>query len=202
MPIPVEFKTEYPPTGDPVDWVLLAPRGAAFEKVRSWHRVSKLMPPERLTDKDKDSMHWQVMLGRWEQIGPKYKAWKEGQEIPEDGTPLAAWSAITPQQAEVLRKMRIMTVEHVRDMDDRSLTELRFPNARRLPELAAQFLASRDVVSRDEEMASMREKMEAMEEMLAERTRADNEPDSAEQASAGPKPRRGRPPKQKTDEAA
>ena len=190
MTIPVQFKTEYPVGRDPVDWVELAPKGAAFERVRSWHRVERLRPPDNLTEKDKESLYWQVILARWSVIGPAYEAWKAGHTLPETGTPLAAWSAISPEQAEVLRKMRVLTVEDVRDLDDRTLTELRFPNARRLPELAAQFLASKDVTDRDAEAAELRERLAAMEELLEAQAAAMKADAFQEQ----PK-RRGRPPK-------
>jgi len=193
MPIPLEFKTEYAPgTDKAVDWVLLAPKGQGHERTQTWHRVSKLRPPDGLTKKEREAPSWLAMCARWEQsIGPAYEAWRKGEEIPAEGTPLAAWSGITVEQAEILKKMHVRTVEDVRELDDRTLSELRWPNARRMPELAAQFLASRDVVKRDNDAADMRERLAAMEELIAAQAQ------EIERAkSEKPKPKRGRPRKE------
>ncbi len=40
-----------------------------------------------------------------------YKAWKEGQTIPESGTPIKTWPVISPAQAKNLVTARIYTVE-------------------------------------------------------------------------------------------
>lgn len=41
----------------------------------------------------------------------KYEAWKNGQEIPVDGTPIRGWPVISPAQQETLIRLNILTVE-------------------------------------------------------------------------------------------
>lgn len=159
----IEFKTEYPASGDAMDWVLIAPRGEAMESVQTWHRVKDLKP--------KGTEGGDIALVRemkWSAVGPLYDAWKQGNELPDEGTPLGAWSGVSADQAAHLKRMGITTVEHVRDMSESAVVKLPFPDARRLPKLAADFLSSRSAAEKDRELSDMRERMEAMEAMLLE----------------------------------
>jgi hypothetical protein len=161
------FKAEY--KGDKAtEWVELAPSGEAFERTRTWHRIKDLRPKDDMDEQRADSMSYKVMKARWDIIAPKYEAWKRNEDLPEDGTPLAAWSGVSVEQAAHLRAMGIKTVEAVRDMGEGAFTRLPFPNARQLPKLAAAFLASIGDAEKDRELTEMRERMAAMEEMLAE----------------------------------
>lgn len=180
-----DFKTEYRTGKPPVDWVEIAPSGPGFERTRTWHRVEKLRPPEEWGESEKQSLTYRVMVERWGIIGPAYDAWKQGTEIPENGTPLEAWSGVTSDQAKFLKAMGIRTVEDVRDINDAALGQLRFPNARKLPGLARDYLEGADSAAKDATIAEMRERMAAMESMLEEQA----------------KPRRGRPPKDKSEAA-
>lgn len=161
------FKTEY--KGDrAVDWVEIAPAGEAFERTRTWLRIKDITP--KPDAERSDSLSHKVMVARWQTIAPKYEAWKQGNEIPEDGTPLAAWAGVTPAQVSHLRQMGIYTVENVRDMGEGAISRMPFPNARQLPKLAADFLTSRDAAEKDRELEDMRERMAIMEEMLAQQS--------------------------------
>lgn len=161
------FKAEY--NADKVtEWVELAPSGEAYDKTRTWHRIKDLRPRENVDGQRAESMSHKVMAARWDVIAPKYEAWKRNEDIPDDGTPLAAWSGVSPEQAAHLRSMGIRTVEGVRDMGEGAFTRLPFPNARQLPKLAAAFLESITEAEKDRELTEMRERMAAMEEMLAE----------------------------------
>lgn len=190
----VKFETRYPPNKDPQDWVLLAPPGEAFMKTRTWHPVSHINPAARKKtehlakiEPGSDISHLAdseaAMLYRWWNIEPAYRAWKKGNEIPVEGTPLAAWAGLNAKQADALRGFGIYTVEEVRSIDDKTLDALRWPDARKLPKLAADFLNGSDVAAKDAQIAEMQERMAAMEEMLAA------------------KPKRGRPKKEETEAA-
>lgn len=180
----VDFKTQYRTGKDPVDWVLIAPAGADFERTQTWHRVERLRPPEGWGEAERDSRTYRTMVERWAVIGPAYEAWKRGMDIPENGTPLEAWSGVTADQVKFLKTLGIRTVEDVREMTESTISKLRFPNARQLPRLAASFLDGADTAAKDAQIAEMRERMEAMEAMLTEE-----------------KPRRGRPPKKESEAA-
>ena len=41
----LQFKQEYRPGRDPIDWVLLAPQGEDHQKTQTWKRVRGMMPP-------------------------------------------------------------------------------------------------------------------------------------------------------------
>jgi hypothetical protein len=162
----LEFKTEYK-NGKETDWVLIAPPGEAFERVHTWHRIKDLIPPTDPDDNRRNSEGYQVMQARWSIIGPKYEAWKRNEALPETGTPLGAWAGVSTEQAQVLKRMGITTVEGVRDMSESAIVKLPFPNARKLPQLAGQFLASQGDAEKDRQIAEMQERMAIMEEMLA-----------------------------------
>lgn len=181
----IGFKSEFT-NGKQVDWVEIAPSGEAFERTHTWLRVKDITPPEH---PDLTAPSHIAMVERWKQIGPAYEAWRNGQELPDDGTPLAAWSGVSPEQAAVLIRMGLKTVESVRDMSESAIVKLPFPNARKLPALAGEFLSGRDKASQAQELDAMREKMAAMEEMLAEYMAKDEAP------------KRGRPRKQEADAA-
>jgi hypothetical protein len=162
----LEFKTEYK-NGKETDWVEIAPSGEAFERVHTWHRVKDLMPPAEVDETRRNAEGYQVMMARWSVIGPRYEAWKRNEALPEDGTPLAAWSGVSPEQAQYLKRMGINTLEGVRDMSESAIVKLPFPNARKLPQLAAEFLSSKGEAEKDRMIADMQERMAIMEEMLA-----------------------------------
>jgi hypothetical protein len=177
----LEFKTDYRIGKEPVDMVLIAPKGEGHQKTQTWHRVSKLTPPKDADDTTKESLSYQDMAAKWSVIGPAYKAFKENSEIPETGTPLAVWSGVTTEMASALKSMGFKTVEDVRDMGDGAVGKLPFPNARSLPGLAAKFLEGADAVAKDAENAELKERLAALEELLAQNMAA--------------KPKRGRPAK-------
>lgn len=160
------FKTEY--TGDrAIDWVEIAPSGEAFDRTHTWHRIKDITPPQNVDDTRRDSMSFKIAEARWERIRPAYEAYKRGQDLPDDGTPLAAWAGVSPEQVAHLKAMGIKTVEGVRDMGEGAVSRLPFPNAKKLPKLAADFLSSRGEAEKDRMIADMQERMAIMEEMIA-----------------------------------
>lgn len=166
----LEFKQEYA-SGKPVDMVLIAPTGEGHQKTQTWHRVEKLRPPHEPDSKQRDSDTYVAMHARWSVIGPAYDAYKNGEALPENGTPLAAWSGVTVDQASHLKSMGLKSVEDVRDMSDSAVSKLPFPDARKLPNLAGAFLEGEDAAAKDKKMAAMQEQMDAMAEMLEAQTK-------------------------------
>lgn len=185
----IQFRTTFRAGKEPFDEVLIAPAGAEFERTQTWHRVNSMRPPETDDPTVIASLYYKDLAAKWSVVGPAYEAWKNGQEIPEDGTPLAAWSGVTAEQADWLRKMGIRTVEDVRDMGDATAEKLQIPNARKLPALAKKFLEGEVLTQKDAKIAEMEERIAAMTEMLEEQMKA----------QADDKPRRGRPPKAKAE---
>jgi hypothetical protein len=132
----------------------------------------------------------------WSILGPHYNAWKSNNEIPEHGTPLAAWSGITPQEAEVLKQFNIPTVEELSVLQDSVMARISLPNIRAKRDMAQRYLASADtrkteqaLAEKDQQIADLQAKLENLAEMMAERL-------EAEPPKRGP----GRPPKQASAE--
>ena len=171
--------------GKGVDYVKISQRGEAADRIVAHHRIKDVTPPE---NPNMDSLSHRVMVERWKLIGPAYDAWKAGTAIPDDGTPLGAWSHITPAMADHLKRMHILTVEHVRDMSDEEAARLPFPDSRKLPKLADEFLSGKDKSDMLAENEALRERLEAVEELLAQRM-------EAEPKKRGP----GRPKKEEVD---
>ena len=171
----IEFRAEERSNGKRVDWVLIAPVGDSFDKTQSWHRVAKVRPPEDVSEQVLQSASYKDMAARWSVVGPAYEAWLSGNEMPEDGTPLGAWSGVTPEQAAALRSMGVRTVEEVTKLGDSALGKLKFPNARKLPGMAKSWLEGTVSAEKDSKIAQMEEEMAAMRELLEERLKAEAE---------------------------
>lgn len=164
----VKFETRFKPGGGAQDFVLVGPQGAGSDRTRTWHRVDKIRPVDDPTPEVADSLSHLDMAAKWSVIGPAYEAWKKGNEIPETGTPLGAWAALTLDQAEQLKRQGIRTVEDVTGMTDATIERLGWPDARKLPQLAKTFLDGMGDSEKDRKLAEMEEKLAAMQELLEE----------------------------------
>ncbi|RWI94659.1 MAG: hypothetical protein E5X33_30510 [Mesorhizobium sp.] len=161
----------------PEDWVTYSPSHSPLN-TRTTERVRHLLPDPSLMGEDQDGEKLRFMTARWNQIEPAYEAFKAGREIPLNGTALAAWSGVTPEQAEVLRTAGIRTVEEVRDLPDGQLDRVRLPNMRDLRKQAGLFLANSDAAkaaereaAKDAQIAELVERQAAMEAMIEELTK-------------------------------
>lgn len=185
MVVIIKFKSEPRIGKPPVDWVLLAPPGESRQSTQTWHRTSKLVPPESPTEVEARSDSYLAMKARWERIGPAYEAWKAGQEIPETGIPLGAWSGVSQEQAEILKSFAVRTIEDVAELGDGLLQRIPISDIRRLKVIAGEYLEARPMTDMQEELAAAKERMAAMEEMLAEATKPKPEaPKKAESKKA------------------
>jgi hypothetical protein len=107
---------------------------------------------------------------RWSIIDKHYRAWLAGQEAPVDGTPLAAWNALTPEQADVLRANSIKTVEDVAALTDTHIARLPLPNMRELIRQARHFI---DAAEQTRFAASLAAKEREIESLKAENAERD-----------------------------
>jgi hypothetical protein len=53
-----------------------------------------------------------------------YQMWKNGQEMPLNGTPIRGWGVISPAQQETLIRMNILTVEDLSLVNDEGLRRI------------------------------------------------------------------------------
>jgi len=166
------------------DMVEYGPIGQAG-RTHVTERIDILLKPQKVAGQNPSVQAAQVLCNF---IKPRYEAWKTNQDLPETGTPLAAWNHLTQQQAEILRVNGVRSVEDVSQLTDTHIHRIPIPNLRSIIEAAKRFLDNKDVNKFTAEM-------QAKDEMIAALTlRVDQ---LAEMAAGGlPEPkRRGRPPK-------
>jgi len=150
-------------------------------------------------DGDPDNPAWMAAKMRADFVRPAYEAWRKGEEMPIEGTPIGAWPALTPDQAAGLKAAGLRTVEEMANATDTLVNKIPLPNVRGLKTLAEAFLASRDqskvaadLAQKDREMAELREQLDEMRQIVLAQSRERDED----------RPRRGRPPKVSEDVAA
>ncbi len=52
------------------------------------------------------------------------EAWRNGQELPPEGTPIRGWGVISPAQQEMLTRINILTVEDLAGVNDEGLRRI------------------------------------------------------------------------------
>lgn len=111
--------------------------------------------------------------GTWEIIKPYYEAWKDGQELPADGTPLAAWHGVRPEMVEVLRAHRIRTVEELAVLPDSSIDQIKLPGLRNVRDAAKAWeqtadkrAVAADLAAKDAEIDALKQQMADLMAML------------------------------------
>ncbi len=180
-----------------VDYVTYGPFGG-MDRSKVTEKVKRLMSVQQ--DGDSDNPSIQIAQARKLIIEEKYLAWKEGREVPTNGTPLAAWNLLQPEDAEILRSHRVYTVEDVAALTDAMLQRIAVPNGRSMIEQAKLFLKSADTNRAAADMAEMKARMELLEAELRDAKTAliqtvdDGNDDTPEGEGFVPAPpRRGRP---------
>lgn len=153
-----------------VDFVRFSPAQALNAQITE-ERVNALRPKE-VDFEDEDGQPNRAakrtyMQALWSEIGPAYDAWKKGHEIPVSGMPLAAWAGVTKEQADVMRKIGLNTVEELSTLEDAKLTRLPMPNAREVRDLARKYLSTGDDTKISERMADLEKSNAALQEQLA-----------------------------------
>ncbi len=191
-----EYKTDKDGKVREVDWVEYGPIGSA-QYLMTPHRIKDLIPAP-LEGKNSANPTVQMANARWDILKPKYEAWKKGQTETLNGVPLAAWSGVTPSQAEVLRMAGVYTVEDVSALTDTHKQRIAIPGMTAIVDNAKRYLLSIDkssVTAALEEKDSQIADLKAQMEDLANLVRSQSAAQSAEPR------RRGRPPKVR-DEAS
>lgn len=164
----LESKTEPGVYNRPVDYVEWAPRhNAIFSQLSD--RVEDWRPPKYMKNDD-DGMRANFFKARWDVVGPAYEAWKNGQEIPETGTPFAAWSGLVPEHAEVLKSHGYKTVEELAALTDSQMGRIQLPHMHKLRELSRQYLEGRERTGEIKRINELEEKLAVAMEMLEQAT--------------------------------
>ena len=150
----------------PVDWVEYAPVHAV-QSTQITERVDKMRPPESGIRGDDEGKKIAYLRFRWDMIEKAYNAWKQGIEIPLDGTPLGVWPGINEAQANAFRAVGIKTVEAIRDIPDGLIGKVALPGVREIVKQARFFLDSRDASSSAAKQAEQDSRIKGLEEQLA-----------------------------------
>lgn len=131
-------------------------------------------------DGDPDNPAWAMAKMKRDYIKPAYEAWKAGQALPEVGTPIGAWSGLTPEQAQGFRNVGLRSVEEIANATEVVITRVPLPNVRALQKMARDWLDGResskvaaDLEHKDRQIAEMREQLEEMRQMLIENSQAE-----------------------------
>lgn len=142
----LQFWTEYVP--DPakpgemkgVDWVEWGKIGDKTG-ASTRERVHALAPRPGRTGPVAEAIEWQA-------VGPAYERWKASEEIPENGTPLAAWPGADRALVDVLKKFNILTIEDFVGTADHVIATIPIPNPRKRRKMAEDFLLAQGDISR------------------------------------------------------
>jgi hypothetical protein len=193
-----------------VDWVTIGPIVGGLNPPITPMRIADLrrVMPTR-GQHDNPTIVMANMM--WDYVRPIYEKWKQGEEIPVEGTPLAAWNRLTQKQVEVLRAHGFYTVEQIAHMSDANMEKFPIPRPRELKKQAEMFLASADqaqfsrMMEEKEKMISAQgDQIEEQRQQLAELQKQMAQFLAMQQADDEPAPKRGpgRPPKVQQEAAA
>lgn len=105
--------------------------------------------------------------GMWDIVRPHYERWKEGNELPEDGTPLRSWNGANPNQVEILIAQRIRTVEDLAMLPDSGLERMG-AGMRAVRDAAKRWVAASDTREVASQMATMQAENEALKQQMAD----------------------------------
>lgn len=157
-------------------WVEYGPLGS--DKMRTEALVDSLRKVASMDDAHRNPgiIHARA---RWLAIEPRYEAWKKGQELPVEGTPLAAFNGLDQAQADRLRSYQIYTVEQLVTLNDTHFTNIGIPGLRNIVENAKRFLTANQgaavqqaLADRDVEIRSLRDMVEQLTMTISELARA------------------------------
>lgn len=152
---------------EPCDYVEFANTSAMTETgqflATTVIRVAEVTPPEF-----GEGPTFDAIRAVWQYIGPAYEAWKKGEELPEDGTPLAMWSGVTAEEAKVLGRFEIRTVEGVRDIPEALFTRIPLPRIRQKAAMAKAFLDSATKTEAAREKAAQNDLIAELQRQIAE----------------------------------
>ncbi len=156
------------------DWVRYAPVHA-IQTVVNEERVDRLKPTDAIENDADRGERANFLRARWAEIEPSYLAWKQGNEIPTNGTPLGAWPGITQEQASALKLSGIRTVEEISTLPDHVLGKIHLPNMRDMRNQAKAFLDARGTQGIADEIAAARAENASMREQLDDALKLLNE---------------------------
>lgn len=137
---------------------------------------ARIMPPggeivEREVAGWFENMEQKVREGRFNEdwlhaFRKKYSMWKEGLEIPLEGTPIKSWPGLSPAQYKTLEAIRVFTVEDLANANEQTLRAFGM-GAHGIQERARAYLrSSADVGKVAEENSALSARLKDLEEQV------------------------------------
>lgn len=162
----IEFFQKMNKRGETVDWVKYSPSLAEMSSSVSVCPVHHLKPKDFQNEMRAPG---DQVLHHWEQFfGPAYEAWLAGNEMPEHGTPIAAWAALDRAQVQAMRNAGVKTIEDLAGANEDVLRKIKVPNVRGLKSQAEKFLEVREIGVAVAEMSDKDDEIEALKAQIAE----------------------------------
>jgi len=97
-----------------------------------------------------------------------YKDWQNGQEIPENGTPIRTWPVLSPSQVKAVIEANILTVEDLACANEPAIASIGM-GGRALVQRAKDYIAAaKDLGKVAEETSALRSENETLKNQLAE----------------------------------
>jgi len=106
-----------------------------------------------------------------------HSEWKEGREIPVDGTPVANWAVPSPAQIDSMRQLKIRTVEDMAQANEDVILRMGM-GARQLKDLAINFLRGGSAEGQSQlatEIAALKAKVDNLERANSQLQRDNSE---------------------------
>lgn len=156
--------------------VVYGPLGSDRTRVTAFvHHLKPKIPREMAERGTAAEQAWY----KWDIIEAAYKKWLAGQEITPEGTPLAAWSGVGPEQAAALKSRDIHTVEQLAQLTDSHIEKYGIAGLRHLRDNAKRFLTTLDkatvenaLAEKDVLIAGLTDTVEEMRQAMAEMRRS------------------------------
>lgn len=99
-----------------VDMALITPPGS--------RDVFKIEVPQWMLNMKQDVRNQRLPQEWMDQYCKAYEKWKQGQEMPLHGTPIATWGVISPAQQKMLTSIMILTVEDLGQLNDEGIQRI------------------------------------------------------------------------------
>lgn len=150
--------------GKDVNYAIVTPSG-------SKDRIEKVA--EEWLANMEEGVKQERIPGEWlEAYTKKYETWKETREVPEDGTPILSWPALSPSQAKAILDANVRTLEDLVAANESTLAAIGM-GARALKEKAKAWLDSaQDTGKTAEELDSLRKQVDTLAETVKSLTKA------------------------------
>ena len=182
------FKAEYRGVGESakrIDWVNIGPIGLTFQNT-TWYRIDHIRPRAEKSERDVEGIQQREMERRWAIIEKHYEAWLKGQELPVEGTPLAAWGGISKEVADAFIKAGVRTVEEISHLTEADKSRIPVPNVYEYVRAAKSFLdtsAKQDtndrIKSMEDTIRQQAEELKAATELLEQMAKKPVKKDAA-----------------------